>query len=92
MGQIHEKQDQKVQAIAAYQELVDQHPTSRFTDEARQRLSYLYISAGLYDQAAQFISDLLGRPNSIVEESRLRILLAKAYLGSGQPLVGLWTC
>ena len=83
MGQIHEKQDQKVQAIAAYQELVDQHPGSRFTDEARRRLSYLYINAGLYDQATEFIVDLLGRPNQIDEESRLRILLAKAYLGQG---------
>jgi ABC-type branched-subunit amino acid transport system substrate-binding protein/TolA-binding protein len=83
LGQIREKQDQKVQAIDAYQQLVDQHPDSRFTDEARRRLSYLYINAGLYDQAAQFIVDMLGRPNRIDEESRLRILLAKAYLGQG---------
>jgi ABC-type branched-subunit amino acid transport system substrate-binding protein/TolA-binding protein len=88
-GQLREKLGQKKQAIAAYQDLVANHPRSPFSDEASRRLANLYLETGMYDRAAPLLGDMISQSTLPEEKARLQNLLARGYLGQGHPIGAL---
>ena len=83
LGQIREKQGNKEKAADAYWELYSRHGGSPLADEAGVRLAGLSVELGRYNQAQQVLAELLASENQPEEKARLRLLLAKSYLGTG---------
>ena len=83
VGQIAEKQGDKEKAADAYWTLFSRHSGSKLADEAGVRLANLSVELGRYSQAQQVLAELLASEKNPEAKARLRILLAKSYLGAG---------
>jgi branched-chain amino acid transport system substrate-binding protein len=83
LGQIHEKQGNKEKAADAYWELYSKYGGSPLAEEAGVRLAGLSVELGRYTQAQQVLAELLASETNPEEKARLRLLLAKSYLGNG---------
>lgn len=78
-----------VRAVELYRRLVDQFPTSQFTDHALLRLGQYYFSTGSFVVARQYFDNLVDQfPNSVlIHEARYlaaRCLIASGYFATAE--------